>query len=153
MSTTTMVFPRPVKLQIKEAGKRRTLEFKAGINEVPDEHVNHPYLAANGVQKYDAKKAAEEAAKRAQAAQKRADEAAAKAAKGKPSAPAADADKTGDGQGGDKGGNQTEAPNYDAKTVEELKDLLEARGIEFKASAKKADLVNALIEADEADKG
>lgn len=47
--TVTMIFPRAVMLQ-HAPGKKVT--FKAGTREVPADLADHPYLAANGVERY-----------------------------------------------------------------------------------------------------
>lgn len=73
-NTKTMVFPRPVTLNVIGAdGRSQKLQFKAGAQEVPAEHAEHPYLAANGVKVYDHKAEAKAAQERADKAQRDAD--------------------------------------------------------------------------------
>lgn len=145
--TVTMVFPTPVNLNVVDGdGKRQCLKFGAGINEVPAEHAEHPYLKDNGVTTYDAKANAAALREAADAAQAKADEAAAKvgkkaekgaaptvvggapaAAPAAPGAPSADA-----------------AVDPDDLTIAELKVELESRGVEYDAGDKKDDLVKQL---------
>jgi hypothetical protein len=53
LETTTMVFPKRVTLQHKPG---QLAVFDAGTQEVPNDLVDHPYLKANGVKKYESKK-------------------------------------------------------------------------------------------------
>jgi hypothetical protein len=51
-ATVTMKFPHDVTLTVTHA---KQIVFKAGVQEVPVEYADHPYLKSNGAVKYDGK--------------------------------------------------------------------------------------------------